>query len=294
MHNTRIITNEFELFQPGSLTEIWEHLDNSRVETILMAGGTDVLPQMKEGRKAPKKVVSTMKVPELDFIEIKDKVLRIGAGTRLKKIAEACKDIPSIAALYQGVASIGKLQILSMATIAGNICTASPAADSVPALLVLGAWLILKSANGEREIPLKDFLLGPGKTAIKPGEIVYSVNLTVPGEDVFSRFGKMERVGADIAKINMAVLVRKNGNTCETCKVAVGSCGPTTMLIPGTDEILGGQAIDDPQGALVRKAGASVAATITPIDDVRSTAEYRRKVASVMFRDSFKAIWKNA
>ena len=294
MHNSRIIANEFEFLQPASLAAILERLGDSGDETVLMAGGTDVLPRMKEGRYSPKKVVSTMKVSELDFVEINGGVMHIGAGATLRKTAQACRDVKPLAVLHQAVSSIGKLQIMNMATLAGNICTASPAADSVPALLALGAGLTLKSAQGEREVLLKDFLLGPGKTALKRGEVLYSVNAPVPAEGVSGTFKKMERVGADIAKINIAVLVTRNGDVCEGCRAAVGSCGPTALLIDGPGEILGGQKIDDLEGGLIRKAGEAVAQAVAPIDDVRSTAEYRRRVAAVIFMDAFKAAWEAA
>jgi len=292
MHNSRIITNEFEFIQPKGLDTVLALLKDACGDTLLMAGGTDVLPQMKEGRKAPGKVVSTMRVEELDFIRIEDGVMRIGGAARLKKTAEACREIPGLSVLHQGVSSIGKLQILNMATIAGNICTASPAADSVPALLALGASLTLKSAGGEREMPLGDFLLGPGKTALEPNEILYSVNVPVPGQGTGGEFLKKERVGADIAKINIAVVVQRKGDVCEGCRVAVGSCGPTALVIDGPDRLLSGRAITDPEGGKIREAGQSVADAITPIDDIRSTAEYRRKVASVVFMDAFRTAWE--
>ncbi len=293
MHNSRIITNEFDFYQPESLAELFDLLAESDGNTKLMAGGTDVLPMMKEGRHSPKRVISTMKIDELDFVEMGGGIMKIGGATKLKKVAAACKEM-NITTLYEGVASVGKLQILNMATIAGNICTASPAADSVPPLLTLDTTLTLKSQNGEREVALKDFLLAPGKTAIEQGEVVYSINVALPDKGVGTEFKKMERVGADIAKINMSIAVKRNGNICESCKVAVGSCGPITLLIDGPDNILAGQQITDPESDLIRQAGTSVSEAIRPIDDIRSTAEYRRKVAAVIFMDAFKVAWERA
>jgi len=294
MHNSRIITNDFNFFQPTSMAEIFDLLADTSMDTTLMAGGTDLLPQMKEGRKSPKRVISTMNIKELDFITVKDGVLKIGAATKLKKIAAACSELPTISSLYRGVSSVGKLQILNMATIAGNICTASPAADTVPGLLTLGSSVTLKSVDGEREVALRDFIKGPGKTGLRPGELLYCVNVPLPPENTGSEFKKLERVGADIAKINISVVVQRTGNTCKSCKVAVGSCGPTTLLIDGVDNMLAGQEITPGQDELIRKAGLAVAETIRPIDDVRSTAEYRRKVASVLFMDAFQVAWERA
>jgi len=294
MHNSRIIVNQFELFQPTRLSELFDLLSDTSKETSLMAGGTDLLPKMKEGRIAPKRVINTMKVDELDFIKVEDGILLIGASTRLKKVAAACRELPAISTLYQGVSSVGKLQILNMATMAGNICTASPAADTVPGLLTLDGSVTLMSVGAKREIPLKDFLVGPGKTAIQPGEILYCVNVPLPGANVGSEFKKVERVSADIAKINMSVVVERNGDVCERCNVAVGSCGPTTLLIEGVDAILRGQKISNMDDEIIHKAALAVAETIRPIDDVRSTAQYRRKVASVIFMDTFPIAWDRA
>lgn len=294
MHNSRIIANEFEFFQPVQLAELFDLLTDTSVETQLMAGGTDVLPQMKEGRRSPKRVISTMKIQELDFVMVTDNTLKIGATTSLKKVAAASKELKTAEALYEGVSSVGKLQIMSMGTIAGNICTASPAADSVPPLLAMDASLTIKKQSSEREIALKDFLVGPGKIALQPGEILYCVNVPVHRTGVGSEFIKVERVGADIAKINIAVVVKRNGNICESCSVAVGSCGPTTLLIDGPGKLLSGKEIIDLEGGYIAEAGAMVSAGITPIDDIRSTAEYRRKVASVIFMDAFKVAWERA
>ncbi|MBU0942934.1 MAG: xanthine dehydrogenase family protein subunit M [Proteobacteria bacterium] len=294
MHNSRILTNEFEFFQPADLSELFDLVSDTGVETQLMAGGTDVLPQMKEGRKSPQRLISTMKVKELDFVTLEGNYITIGATAKLKAIAAFCKDIPSVDALYDGVSAVGKIQILNMATIAGNICTASPAADPVPPMLAMDASLTLQSRNSQRDIALKDFLLGPGRTALRPEEIVYKVNIPMPQSGTGSEFKKLERVSADIAKINMAVVVIRKGNICQSCKVAVGSCGPTTLLLSGPDKILGGKEITDLEGELIREAGASVSDEITPIDDIRSSAEYRRKVASVIFMDSFKVAWARA
>lgn len=294
MHNSRVLANQFDFLQPTSMEELFEILADTRQETSLMAGGTDLVPQMKEGRKSPQRVVSTMKVDELNFVEVQNGILKIGAATKLKNVAAACKEIPAITALYEGVSSVGKLQILNMATIAGNICTASPAADTVPALLTLDSSVVLKSKEEEREVLLKDFLISPGKTAIRANEILYCINVVLPAENVGSEFKKIERVGADIAKINLSVVVKRNGNICESCKVAVGSCGPTTLLIDGVDAVLQDQDITDVEGELICRAGLVVAEEITPIDDIRSTAEYRRKVASVVFMDAFKVAWDRA
>lgn len=294
MHNSRIITNEFEFFQPADLSELFDLVSDTGVETQLMAGGTDVLPQMKEGRRAPQRVVSTMKVKELDFVKLDGDYLKIGATAKLKTIAAFCKDLQAVDAFYEGVSAVGKIQILNMATIAGNICTASPAADPVPPMLAMGASVTLQSKSSQRDISLKDFLLGPGKTAIQPGEVVYSVNIPLPKAGTGSEFVKLERVNADIAKINMAVVVGRKGDICESCSVAVGSCGPTTLLLSGPDTILRGKEVTDLEGELLREAAASVSEEITPIDDIRSSAEYRRKVAAVIFMDTFKIAWARA
>ena len=193
---------------------------------------------------------------------------------------------------------LAKVQILNMATIAGNICTASPAADSVPASAGSRMQVVtLKSGlKGDREVLLKDFLLGlRGKPPSGPQEssVQRERSRAWPKEHESGEFKKMERVGSDIAKINMAVVVEKNGKVCESCKVAVGSCGPTTaMLIDGPDQLLSGKANQRRgEGELIRNSRRSRGCEgITPIDDIRSTAEYRRKVASVMFMDTFKAL----
>ena len=295
--NTRILTHKFEFLAPASLEEVFDLLDKYGAGAKVMAGGTDLVIQMKMNQVKPAAVISLKRVPGLDGIS-EDDVIRLGAGVPLARVLAAAgkpfKGGRKIQALREAIHNLGKVQVRSVGTLGGNLCNASPAADSAAALLVHRAKVVLKSRAAERTVDLKDFFVDVRKTVLAPGEIMTEV--LIPPLDcdpagVGGAFKKFSRVGSDIAKLSCAVEVERDGNRIVACRAAVGAAAKTPLLIPAVGEELDGQEFS-PEA--VDRAAARLAETISPVSDIRSTSDYRRETAPVLFQEVFDKAWRRA
>ena len=291
MVNTRILIQEFDYHQPGSLAEAFELLAEYGDAAKVIAGGTDVVPQLKYEKIAPNHLITLMKISGLSDINTDNGVLNIGPCARLRDVQQACARHAGWAALHDALRSIGKVQVMNMGTLGGNLCTASPAADSVPPLLVLEGRVTLQSQAETRTLDLEDFITGPYTAAMTANEIMTAIHVPSVQDHQGSAFLKVARVAADISKLSCAVALQRDAERCVTCRIALGAVAPTAMRAKGAEELLGGKPID---AALLDKAAASLAAEIRPISDVRSTETYRRQVAAVIFKDAFEKAWKRA
>lgn len=291
MVNTRILTQEFDYHQPGSLAAAFELLAEYGGTAKVIAGGTDVVPQLKYEKIAPDHLVTLMKISGLSDINEDKGGLSIGACARLRDVKQACARGPKYAALHDALRSIGKVQVMNMGTLGGNLCSASPAADSVPPLLVLNGRVTLASPEGSRTLDVEEFITGPYAAAMAANEIMTEIHIP-PGQDhQGSAFLKVARVAADISKLSCAVALQRDADRCVSCRIALGAVAPLPLRIKGAEELLGGKQMDP---ALLDEAAASVSAEIRPISDVRSTEAYRRQVAAVIFKDVFDMAWERA
>ena len=291
MVNTRILIQEFDYHRPGSLDEAFELLAQYGADAKVIAGGTDVVPQLKYEKIAPNHLIAIKKIAGLSDINQDSGGLSIGACARLRHVEQACAKRPGCEALHDALCSIGKVQVMNMGTLGGNLCTASPAADSVPALLVLQGGVILESRSGKRTLDVEAFITGPYAAAMTDDEIMTAIHIP-PAEDHHgSAFLKVARVAADISKLSCAVALQRDANRCVACRIALGAVAPTAIRIKAAEDLLNDTQID---AAVLDKAAAIVAAEIKPISDVRSTEVYRRQVAAVIFKDAFEKAWKRA
>lgn len=291
MVNTKILTQEFDYHRPGSLAEAFELLAEYGDAAKVIAGGTDVVPQLKYEKIAPSHLVTLMKISGLSDINENNGGLSIGACARLIDVKQACARDPRYAALHDALRSIGKVQVMNMGTLGGNLCTASPAADSVPALLVLNGRVTLASREGSRTLEIEEFITGPYASAMAADEIMTEIHVPPGEEHQGSAFLKMARVAADISKLSCAVALRRDADRCVSCRIALGAVAPLPLRIKGAEELLGGKQVDAP---LLDEAAARVSAEIQPISDIRSTETYRRQVAAVIFKDVFNMAWQRA
>lgn len=252
-------------------------------EARVLAGGTDLLVQMRQGLRTPKLVVDVKRIPELMAIAVDDDGARIGAGTCAAQIVES----KQIAALYPGLREatdlIGSTQIQGRASLGGNLCNASPAADTVPAMVALRAECLVAGPQGERTVRIEDFATGPGQTVLQNGEFVVEIRVPRPAPrsaDAYLRF--IPRSEMDIAVVGAGVSVTLDaGGTCTAARVALGAVAPTVIVVPAAAEALIGTTIDD---AALQRAAEAASAAANPIDDKRGTVAYRRKVAGVLTR----------
>jgi len=289
--NTRILKAEFEYFTPNTIQEALQLLDQYGSDANVIAGGTDLLVQMKNEVISPSHLINIMKISEMSFIKAEEGWLRIGAAAKWHEVVEFCAKDRKYAALYDASCSLGKVQIRNMGTIGGNLCTSSPAADSAPALLVFNSRVKLASVQGERIINLEDFFKGVNVTAMAPNEIMTEIQISSIHNGMGSAFMKITRVGADISKISCAVALERQGDICASCKIAMGAVAPVPLKIDKANGIVIGKKVDAP---LVEEMGKKVSEEIKPITDLRSTAEYRRQIAAILLKDVFWKAWHRA
>jgi CO/xanthine dehydrogenase FAD-binding subunit len=292
MTDTHLLVNDFDYIQPVTVADAMALLnqygDASRAR--ILAGGTHLLTMLKMERDNPGVIIDINHIPGLDGITLGSQgELSIGPLVKIRTIFLDPLIKARYPALAQACGSFGSTQIQAMATIGGNICNGSPASDTVPALMVYGAQVLLHGMDGLRWLSLKEFLLAPGKTALRKGELLEAILLPSPGRMAASAFYKISRVSADLAKANLAVYLVRQGNTIQECRIAFGSVAPTVMRIFTAEQYLQGKEFSD---EVVVEAGKLVSQAISPIDDYRSSAWYRRQLAGVMIQDALRDLWQ--
>jgi xanthine dehydrogenase iron-sulfur cluster and FAD-binding subunit A len=290
MTNSHLLVHEFAYLEPTSLDEAISLLNEHGERAHVLAGGTYLLVQMKMERMAPDYVINARKVPGLDSIAPQeDGGLRIGALAAIRAVRDAPQVQADYTALAEACAAFGSMQIQIMGTLGGNLCSGSPASDTVPALLAFDAQLVIAGPGGERILPVEEFLIGPGKTALHPGEVLVAVVLPPPLREAGSAFIKISRVAADLAKANAAAVLVREGDRIADCRLAFGSVGPTVLRARKAEAALVGRPFS---AELALKAAQIASEAISPIDDVRSTARYRREVVKALTHDVLQLAWK--
>lgn len=289
--NTRILKAEFEFVVPNTLQEALRKIDQHGPEAKVIAGGTDLLVQMKLDTVSPHFLIHIMKLSEMNFIKKEKEWLRIGAATTWRDWLVFCARERQYTALYEAACSLGKVQVRNMGTVGGNLCTASPAADSAPPLLVFQSRVKLASVEGERILPLEDFFKGVNETAMAANELMTEIQIPAMQEGEGSAFKKTTRVSADISKVSCAVAVKRKGDFCTSCRIAMGAVASVPMRIKRIEDIIKRKKVDP---SLVERWGRKVAEEIKPITDIRSTSDYRKQVAAVLFKDVFLEAWQRA
>lgn len=288
--NTRIVVPEFDYERPETLSDVFSLLTEHGDQAKLIAGGTDLIVQMKLERVSPTCLISLAGVSELDGITPGDGHF-IGSMTSIRTVSKCDPVCRRYVALFEACEAFSTVPIMIMATIGGNLCNASPAADTVPALLAFDASVDLVTGEGCRNVPLHEFFTGPGKTVLGNGEILQSVRLPEPPPGTGSAFLKISRVVADISQVCAAVMLVRDGEKITDCRIALGAVAPTPVCVPRAENNLIGR-----NGDLdaFEKAARIAAEDISPITDVRATEAYRRHVAAVIVRDALSTAWRRA
>lgn len=269
----------FHYARPESLAEALALMTEYGPAAKVLAGGTDLIVRLRTGRALPDVVIDLKRVPELSpGIRQAGAFLQIGAATVMADLITDERVRRHFLALAEAAHSVGSVQVRNRATLAGNVCNASPAADTVPALLVYGAVLNLVSAERTRRVPLKDFFTGPGKTVIERGELVESIDLPLSGEKQAACFERVtRRRGVDLATINVCCLVKASGQTL----FAFGAVAPTPLLVCDESGTLANPTVDPAEKDAILK---SLVAHASPISDVRATRDYRAAMLLVVSR----------
>ena len=265
---------------PTSVEEAAELLA-ADADARVFAGATDWIPQLRAGRDEPSTLVDLKRIPRLVEHGKSDGSWTIGAATPTSALtadADLSADLPG---LVESAGLIGSDQIQNRASLGGNLCNASPAADSVPALIVNDAQAVVASGDGTRTVAVADIVTGPGSTSLGAGEFVVEFEVASPPAktaDAYLRF--IPRTEMDIAVVGAAarVTLDDDGN-CTSAAIALAAVAPTVVRVPAAEEALAGSAIDD---ETLEAVAAAASEACNPIDDKRGTKEFRRQVAGVL------------
>lgn len=273
----------FEYHGPTSLDEaitlLREHGESARP----LAGGTDLVVQMKEGATKfplPSHIVSLLRVAELGGIEFSESEgLRIGAGATMMEVAQSPIIRERYTAIAEGAALVGSYQTMNMATVGGNLCNAAPSADIAPPLLAFETEAVIVGQGERRSLPVAEFLVGPGKTVLRADELLAEVRVPVPPADTGSAYARhTPRKQMDIAVVGVGAVLTLASNKVERARIALGAVAPTPVRARQAEAALEGQPASDE--ALARAAEAA-AGECSPITDVRGSAEFRRHIVRV-------------
>ena len=273
----------FEYFAPQSFKDAASLLLRYGSKAKLLAGGTDLCLRLERRVVDPGVVVDLKKIPALRGIKTNRQGLTIGAVTLMEEIASSPSVRRRYAIIAEAAAVVGSIQTRNRATLGGNLCNASPAADTAPALIALSARARIASSRRQREIPLEEFFLAPGKTCLQPNELLKEIFIpTTPGKSG-SSFQRCTRTAMDIALVNCAVFVSLGSkqDIIGDIRIALGAVAPTPVRARPAEAFLKGKSAD---ADAIEKAAALAAASVSPIDDVRSSAAYRREMVRVLTR----------
>jgi len=276
---------KFEFYKPKSLSEVWElkeKIPNSRY----IAGGTDVMVKIKSGLLIPDALISLRAVPELKNISV-GKNIRIGAGVTITELVENAQLQNAVPALVQAAKRIGSLQIRNVATIGGNIGNCSPCADTAPALLVLEARAVVKSAKDTRKIPLQNFFTGPGASCLTAQEILLELIIDIPNSQTKAITMKKGRIQMDLALASVAVLMETEGKFCKKIRVAAGSVAPVPLRLIEVEKFLENKEITEEK---IKEAQGIAMESVSPISDVRATVDYRRHLVGVYVKQAIQSL----
>jgi len=275
----------FEHYAPDSVEELLELL-KSKPNAKLIAGGTDLLLQMKEGTAQPETVVSLKNVEELGGFSVSKNGYRLGTGMTLRRITRSNELTQNFPGLIYAAGVVASEQIRSLATLGGNICNASPSADMVPPLIALDAVVQLVSSQSQCELPLSEFFKGPGESVLKSGEILHSIFLPQPsGSMIYSKHAPRKYM--DLAVVGVAVRLAKKHGKINEARVALGAVGPVPFRAEKTEALLAGQTLTT---ELMREAGEMAAGECVPIDDIRGSAWYRKRMVKVHVRRNLEVL----
>ncbi|MDC7784953.1 xanthine dehydrogenase family protein subunit M [Rhodoplanes sp. TEM] len=281
----------FAYFEPKTLDETIALLSQHGRAADLMAGGTDLLVEIKEHIRRPAAVINLKTIPGLAELACDAATgLRIGALVTVRTIETS----PAVQRLYPALAGaareIGSIQIRNRATVVGNVCRASPSADTLPPLIAFGAHVEMVGPAGTRSLPLEAFFTGPGKTALGADEVVTAIVLPPPAAQAGSDYIKHGRRRAmELATVGVAVSLRRDGDVCRDLRIVLGAVAPTPIRARAAEALLEGVAPDE---ATVAAAGRAARDEARPISNVRASADYRRAMVAVLTRRAVAAAWE--
>ena len=289
--NTKFLEAEFDYIKPATLEEALEILA-TKENVKIFAGGTDLIVKLKSGAPIVMDYMMDVNaIPELQAVTEEADGLHIGATEKISVLEKHPKIVETYPALSHAFHDMASISVRNMATLGGNFCNASPVADAVGPCICYKGQVELQSRNGgTRRVAAEDFFKAPGVTVMEKDELLTSIILPAPAANTGSHFIKMGRTKADIAKISITVVLRREGNTIADCRMAMGSVAARPLFLKEISESLVGKEMT---ASLIAETAQRISDFIRPIDDNRTTAQYRTDVAAIIARDALTAAWKD-
>jgi len=278
---------EFEMYEPKRVEEACDLLAKYRGRARILAGGTDLLVELKRGWHKPAALINLKTVKGLDKIRFtKNEGLRIGAMVTWAQLLDSKPVSRHYPLLRMAAEHLGSMQIRNTATLAGNITQASPAANGPLPLLAYDASCVIQGTNGGRTIPVEKMFRGVRKNALKKGEVLTEICVPLPAAGFKGTYYKFAlRRAMDLAVVGLGVLVKTRGGTFDEVRIALGSVAPKPFRARNAEKILKGEKIAD---QLIRKAGETAAAQCSPITDLRASKEYRYELVKELVYKGIK------
>ncbi|MDA8186804.1 MAG: xanthine dehydrogenase family protein subunit M [Dehalococcoidales bacterium] len=278
----------FQYLQPASLQEAFSLLAQHSPQAKVMAGGTDLLVAMKMQKLSPSVVIGLSQIPEMAGVayDSSSKAIRIGALATHQEVSSSSAILEKFSHLAGAASLVGSRQVRNLGTTVGNICNASPSAETAPALLTVEAVVNIAGPTGTRQVAIGDFFTGPGRTVVGGDEIVTEVTIPDPEPNSAGAYIKLSpRRAMDLAVVGVAVFLSVRNGVCDKARVALGAVAPTPIRVPDAEAILSGEAVND---NLLEQAAQAAMKACRPISDVRSSAEYRREMVGVLVKRAIR------
>ena len=281
--------HDFDYVVAGNLNEATRLLAENQGAARLLAGGTDLIVVMREGHQQPKLVIDAKPIPELNELVIDDNGLTIGAAVSCRQIWESKKIAEQYPALIDCSSLIGGIQIQGRATIGGNLCNASPSADTIPTLIAYAAIAHIQSTDGERQVPVEEICTGPGQTSLAENEMRVKLSIARPAAysgAKFLRFIPRNEMDIAVANVASSVELDESGKTFLNARVAIGAVAPTPLYVEAAGAVLVGKDVNDES---ISAAAVIAREAATPINDMRGTIEHRKQLVEVLTARTLRA-----
>lgn len=275
---------DFTYYKPHSLKEACGILEQSK-NGAPIAGGTDILVELKKGLRHNEEIVSLMEIKELKSIEENDNELIIGAGATHNEVLKSLLVRKRFSAVSEAASKIGTHQIRNTGTIGGNLCTGASCCDMAPILIALNASVEIVSSSLVRVVSLKDFFIFHKETSLKKGELMTRIIVPIPPYSFASSFEKFGlREASSISVASVSVSLTSDGNFCTGSSIVIGAVAPTPRICNDASDLLIGKKLKDltENFSLLKSVGEAVAKDARPIDDIRGSAEFRRNILVVL------------
>ncbi len=270
---------QFQYHQPETVQDVCLLLSKYEKEVNILAGGTDLIVQMKKGSLAPKHVINIKKVGGLDFIREDEKGYTLGTLATMAGLAAHPGLQQTLPIIASSAKSIGSPQIRNIATLGGNLCNASPSADMSPSLLVLEATVRVAGLQGSRTLPLADFFVEPGTVDLADGEMLVEVSVPFPAEStkmIYHKLGPRKAMDCAVVSVAVAISLHELTGECKKARIALGAVAPTPVRLKEAEKLIEGKVV---KGIPLTQIAEAVRQGITPITDVRGSKEYRYQTA---------------